>query len=66
MINDYSEEWEDLCAKTRFFWIIAIGYVPVCSLFGIVCDYLTDTDIPIYIFAGLWMLVLCIAGYRCT
>ena len=64
MANEYSDNWRRYRRVRNLYFLLLIGYVPVCLGFEALVSAALKTSTPGFVFAGLWMVTILIVGVR--
>jgi Zn ribbon nucleic-acid-binding protein len=66
METDYRQNWQRYRKLRLLFFLIWVGYIPVVYLFSLLVSNVlgVSSTVPIFVFAGLWMLLFAITGFR--
>lgn len=63
-MSDYQQEWQQYKRRRNQFWLVFVGYVPVCGAITLFSFELFHTFTPGFVVAFLWMALFMFTGIR--
>ena len=61
-LTSYRDAWVGYRRRSRIFWLLFLGYVPVVLVVGYVSFWLFGTFTPAFVAAVLYMVAMAVAG----